>query len=374
MKLVILKDNLKTGINAVERTAGHSLSLPILNNVLLSTEKNFLNLVTTNLEIAISWWSLSKTERDGKTVIPARFFSNLINLFPKQSITLETKDSFFLLSCKNQEARLKRFNPEDFPLLPQIKNGDFVQVNNAPFLEGLAQVADIASPGSSRPEISGIFLVFKKDLVTMVATDSFRLAEKKLFFEKEIEKEYSLIVPQKTVRELINILSEKKGKLSIYFSPNQIMFEFPMAEVSHPQVQIISRLIEGEYPDYQEIIPKKYETQITLSKEDFLNQLKAAGLFCGKVNEVKFKIEPKKEGMEIFSQNPELGQSQSFIPGKTKGERVEISFNWRFLAEGLASIKSSEVIFELNGEEGPALLKPAADLNYLYVAMPIKSP
>jgi len=374
MKLVILKDNLKMGINAVERTAGHSLSLPILNNVLLSTEKNFLNLVTTNLEIAISWWSLSKTEREGKTVIPARFFSNLINLFPKQSITLETKGSFFLLSCENQEAQLKCFNPEDFPLLPQIKNGDFVQVNNAPFLEGLAQVADIASPSSSRPEISGVFLVFKKDLVTMVATDSFRLAEKKLFFEKEIEKEYSLIVPQKTVRELINILSEKKGKLSIYFSPNQIMFEFPMAEVSHPQVQIISRLIEGEYPDYQEIIPKKYETQITLSKEDFLNQLKAAGLFCGKVNEVKFKIEPKKEGMEIFSQNPELGQSQSFIPGKTKGERVEISFNWRFLAEGLASIKSSEVIFELNGEEGPALLKPAADLNYLYVAMPIKSP
>jgi len=374
MKLVILKDNLKIGLNAVEKTASRNLTLPILNNVLLSTKKNFLNLVTTDLEMAISWWSLSKTEQEGKTVIPARFFSNLISLFPKQSITLETKDSFFLLSCGDQKAQLKCFNPDDFPLLPQVKNGDFVQINNAPFLEGLAQVADITSLGSSRPEISGVFLVFKKDLITMVATDSFRLAEKKLFFEKEIEKEYSLIIPQKTVRELINILSEKRGKLTIYFSPNQIMFEFPMTEVSHPQVQIISRLIEGEYPNYQEIIPKKYETQIILPREDFLNQLKTAGLFCGKVNEVKFKIEPKKEGMEIFSQNPELGQSQSFISGKAKGERIEISFNWRFLAEGLAYIKSSEVIFELNGEEGPALLKPVADPNYLYVAMPIKSP
>ena len=146
-----------------------------------------------------------------------------------------------------------------------------------------------------------------------------------------------------------------------------------MAETSHPQAQLVSRLIEGEYPCYQEIIPKKCETQIVLSRSEFLNQIKIAALFSGKISEIKFKVDVKKSGIEIFSQNPDIGEHRSFLAGRVKGEPLEISFNHRFLTDGLLNVKSSEVIFELSKEEGPAVLKPVGDQSYLYVAMPIKA-
>jgi DNA polymerase-3 subunit beta len=201
------------------------------------------------------------------------------------------------------------------------------------------------------------------------------LGEKKIYLKNpsKLQKDYSLIIPQKGAKEIINIFGEKGGELKIYFSSNQIMFELPMAETQHPQTQLISRLIEGDYPNYKEIIPKKHTTQLQLQKNEFLNQIKSASLFSGKINEVKIKADPKKNEIEIFSQNPEIGEYQSSVPGKTKGESVEISFNHRFLLDGLANIKSSEVVFELNGNSGPGVLKPVGDQSYLYVVMPIKA-
>ncbi len=145
-----------------------------------------------------------------------------------------------------------------------------------------------------------------------------------------------------------------------------------MEETNHPLFQIISRLIEGEYPNYQEIIPKGFKTQIVLSKEEFLNQIKIASLFGGKINEVKLRLDPQKETIEISSQSPELGENKSQLSGKTKGEKADVSFNWKFLQDGLLNIKSSEVILEINGETGPGVLRPVGDQNYVYILMPIK--
>jgi DNA polymerase-3 subunit beta len=151
------------------------------------------------------------------------------------------------------------------------------------------------------------------------------------------------------------------------------MFEILMEDQKHPQVRFVSRLIEGEYPNYQEIIPQKTDTQVLLQKEEFLNQIKVASLFSGKVNDVKIKTDPEEEEMEIFSQNPDIGENKSSISGKTKGEKQEISFNYKYLLDGLVNIKSSEIVFELNGEDGPGVLRPVGDNSYLYVVMPIKA-
>lgn len=372
MKLLVLKENFKNGLNLVERLSGKNLSLPILETVLISAEKNFLNLTTTDLETVISWWGLAKVEKEGKLASPTRHLSSFVSLLPKNSIDLEAQNTTLYIKGGNFKNQIKSFSPDDFPVIPKIKNNTPLLINNAPFINGLSQVVEVTSSTSVRPEITGIYLNFKKDALKMVATDSFRLAEKTLFFEKKIDKEYSLILPQKAVRELINTLSEKQGKLSVYFSPNQVLFELPMSETTHPQLQIMSKLIEGEYPPYQELIPKKYETQLILSRGEFLSQLKAAGLFSGKVNEVKLKINPEKKGMELFSQSADVGQNQSFLPGTVNGKKMDTSFNWRFLVDGLLNINTSEVIFELNGEEGPAVLKPVDDPTYLYIAMPIK--
>jgi DNA polymerase-3 subunit beta len=377
MKLIILQEKLKEGIGIVERVSTKSLSLPILNNILVKTEKNFLNLASTDLETGIKWWALAKIEKEGTITIPTRIFSSFINFLPNKQVTLESKNSTFNIECENYQTTLKGLSSEDFPIIPQIGGEESVSVNSRSFCQSLNQVADIAIPSTAKPEISGILFVFQKDFIKIAATDSFRLGEKTFYYNLKkpnaLSKEYSLILPQKAAKEIINIFGEREGELRICFSPNQVLFELPMAETSHPQIQLVSRLIEGEYPNYKEIIPKKYETQAIFQRNELLNQIKSASLFSGKINEVKLKIDPKKERVELFSQSPELGEYRSYLSGKIKGKEFEVSFNHRFLIEGLLNIKSSEVVFELTGSEGPGVLKPAGDSSYLYVVMPIKA-
>lgn len=373
MKVEILKENLKSRLGVVEKIAGKNLSLPILDNVLIGTEDSFLSLSSTDLETAIKLWVLTKIIQKGKVVVPAKVLSSLIALLPDDKITLEEKKQGLYIECKNFKTQIQGFKPEEFPLIPEFQNSEHLLVDNKKFCQGLSQIADVASLSQSRPEISGIYFVFSKNLIKIVATDSFRLAEKTISLETSIKKDVSFILPQKPAKEIINILGDKEGKLKIYFSPNQTMFEFPMKETSHPEAQIISRLIEGEYPNYEEIIPKKFKTRITVKRDEFLNQIKAASLFSGKVNEVKIKVNPQNKNVEIFAQDPSVGESRSDIPAKIEGEEIEVSFNYKFLVDGLLNIRSSEVVFDISKEEGPCVLKPVGDISYIYVVMPIKS-
>lgn len=349
------------------------MSLPILDNVLIKTEDNFLNLNSTNLETAIKIWILAKIIRSGRMVVPAKFLSNFVSSLPEEKISIEGKDNSLYIECKNYKTSIQGFNPEEFPLIPEFKDLEYIEVDNKTFCQGLSQVVDIAFPSQSRPEISGIYFSFSKNIVKIVATDSFRLAEKSISLGGSVKKDISFILPQKPAKEVLNILEDKEGKTKIYILPNQVMFEFPMEEFQHPQVQIISRLIEGEYPNYQEIIPNDFKTKVLIKRDDFLDQIKTAALFSGKLNEVKIKINPKEKDIQIFSQDPDIGQNQSSLSAKTEGGVMEISFNHKFLTDGLLKMKSSEVLLGISKEEGACVLKPIGDANYIYVVMPIKS-
>lgn len=373
MKIEVLKENLKNGLNVVEKVVGKNLSLPILDNVLFETEDNFLSLSSTDLETAIKLWILTKIVKKGKAVVPAKFLSSFISLLPNEKITLEEKNNNLHIECKNFKNQVQGFSPEEFPLIPEFKDYESLEVDNNKLCQGLSQIADVASPSQSRPEISGIYFVFSKNILKIVATDSFRLAEKTINLESPVKRDICFILPQKPAREVMNILDGKEGILKIYFSQNQAMFEFLMKEVAHPQVQIISRLIDGEYPNYEEIIPKSFKTKIIVKRDEFLSQIKTASLFSGKINEVKLSIKPDSKEVEVFAQDPDIGQSQSTIPAKIEGEELEISFNHKFLVDGLLNIKSSEVNFELSKEDGACVLKPVGDASYIYVVMPIKA-
>jgi DNA polymerase-3 subunit beta len=381
MKTTILKEKLKEGISVTERISAKSLSLPILNNILLTVEKNFLKLSSTDLEIGINWWSLVKTEKEGKITVPSRLFASFVNFLPNRPIDLELKDLTLEINCENYHTSLKGINPDDFPIIPKITTEEKISINSLIFCRSLSRVVDIASYSSTKPEISGIYFLFQKNLITMAATDSFRLGEKKIYLEPplvNISKDYSFILPQRAAKEIINIFAEKEGDLTIYFSPNQILFETLLLETPHPQIQLVSRLIEGEYPNYQEIIPKKFETKVTLQTNEFINQIKIASLFSGKINEIKFKIDPQKNRLDLFSQNPDIGEHQSFLNAKVEGKPIEISFNHRFLLDGLLNIvsgreKKEEVVLELINSEKPGVLRPKEDESYLYLVMPIKA-
>ncbi|OGZ18982.1 MAG: DNA polymerase III subunit beta [Candidatus Nealsonbacteria bacterium RBG_13_42_11] len=381
MKTVILKEKLKEGINTVERISEKSLTLPILNNVLISTEKNFLNLTTTDLEVGINWWSLVKTEREGKIAVPSRVLSSFVNFLPDKPVELEVKDLTLKIKCDDYQTSIKGFNPEDFPIIPKVISKEKVVIKSQVFCQNLSRVVDVASFSSTKPEISGIYFLFQKNLIVMAATDSFRLGETKIFLESpknNLTKDYSLILPQKAAKEIINILGGGSGDLTICFSPNQILFETGLTETSHPKIQLVSRLIEGDYPNYQEIIPKKSETKIQVSLNEIINQIKLSSLFSSKINEVKLKIDPKKNQLNIFSQNPDVGEYNSFLNAKIDGKPFEISFNYRFLLDGLLNIglgreKETEVILELNGSDKPGVIKAKGDESYLYLVMPIKT-
>ncbi len=373
MKVEILKENLKNGLAAVEKIVGKNLSLPILDNVLIDTEDSFLSLSSTDLETAIKVWILTKIVKKGKVVVPAKFLSSFVSLLPNEKIILEAKDQNLHIECKNFKNNVQGFNPEEFPLLPEFKDSECLEADSQKICKGLSQIADVASPSQSRPEISGIYFVFSKNTLKMAATDSFRLAEKNIQLEKPAKRDISFILPQKPAKEIISILEEKEGPVKIYFLPNQIMLELPMKETEHPQAQVISRLIDGEYPNYEEIIPKAFKTNVVLKRDEFLNQVKTASLFSGKINEVKISLEPEKEEAEVSAQDPDIGQSQSVISAKIKGEPMQISFNHKFLIDGLLNIKSSEVAFDLSREDGACVLRPVGDASYLYVVMPIKA-
>lgn len=375
MEIELLTQNLKEGINNVERLTKKSPTLQVLDNTLLEADKNFLKLISTNLETSMIWWVLSKVDQEGRVAVPATFLNNLINLIKDNKIKLRSENKNLILETISQTTQIQGIDPEEFPIIPQVEKKDPIEIEGEQLEQGLSQVVEVPSPSQVRPEISGIYFSFRKDKIKIVGTDSFRLAEKTISLEKKLKKEGQFILPQASGRELVNVLSQKAGPLKIYFDGAQVLFEWSGQEISHPHIHLLSRLIEGEYPNYQEIIPKKYTAQIVLKREDFLNQIKEAGLFSGKISEVKLTPIPKSKKIKIFAQSPEVGKNEAYLSAKieSQGEVPEVSFNYRFLADGLQNIKSSEVILRLSDEEGPGVLKPVGDLSYLYILMPIKA-
>jgi len=376
MKLAILKEKLVKGLNIVEKITGKNSTLPILNNVLISAADNHLKLSTTDLELGISYWGLAKVEEKGEITIPVKTLSSFVSLSGEEKLTMETKDKTLFLKGENYKTQIKGLDAKDFPIIPEVLSEEWFEVDSEIFCQGILQVIDFCALTQVRPELSGLYFSFQKNIIKIVATDSFRLAEKTITFDssaKEFTSRQSLIVPRNAARELINIFSEQNQKIKFYFSPSQIMVESRFPESKKPQARLVSRLIEGEYPNYEDVIPREFKTQVIIARERFLNHIKSASLFSGRTNEIKLSISPKKGSVTIFSQNVDLGETLSELSAQIKGEEADVSFNYKFLSDGLAQIKTNEVVLELNGQEGPGVLKPINDSNYLYIIMPVKT-
>ncbi len=372
MKFKILQNILKEGLDITSRTAGRSVSLPILKNILLKTEGNFIILSATDLETAVRWWSLSSVNKEGEITVPLNIFSNFISLLPEEEkVEIEKKKDDILIKCKEYKTEIKGLKAEDFPVIPLVKDKNPIKIKNKKFFEGLKQIGDIPSSTKVKPEISGVYFSFQGKELKMAATDSYRLAEKNINLSQKIEKSFSFILPQKAAKEIINIFREDE-EIEIKYDGNQVLFQSFMEDNKNPRVQLISKLIEGDYPDYQSIIPKEYKTKITLDKEEMLKKVKAASLFSGRINEVTLKINPKKKEITILSQDSDLGNYETIIKGEGEGEEVEVSFNYRFLLDGIGGIKSSQLTLETGGENSPGKIDPVGVDDFLYVVMPIK--
>lgn len=373
MNFTILAKELKKGLSFTEKITGKNLTLPILNNLLIEALPNFLKISSTDLEVGIEWWGHCKTEKEGSIAVPAKFISQLVGVLPEEKIDIKTKGNALLIEGKNIKTQIKGFSSEEFPIIPKFLKDIYIEMDGKKLKDGLISVVDMVSTSQVKPEISGVYFSFNKGSIKLVATDSFRLAEKTIKddFKNLFEKEINFILPQKTTRELINILPEEDDKkIRIYFSESQVMFETFLPNSTHPEINLVSRQIDGEYPSYEEIIPKTSKTKIILNKDEFVKQIKMAGLFGGKTNEVLIKV--GENNIEIKSQDDEIGESELSMSAITEGDEVKVSFNYRFILDALTNIKSSEISFEMQGNDRPALIKPVGDASYLYVVMPIR--
>ncbi|MCR4280649.1 MAG: DNA polymerase III subunit beta [Candidatus Komeilibacteria bacterium] len=365
MKIVCTQENINYGLNTVAHLASRNANLPILNNVLIVAENGTISLSTTNLEIGIKTQIRGKIEIEGRYTVPARLLSEFIALLPKENITLELTEDGLSVAGKNSDTLIKGASAEDYPLIPEVGGDATISLAAKELAAVLSQTNFAVSVDESRPEISGVYFSLSKGELRAAATDSYRLAERVV--KIDYEKNSKLIVPLKTLQELSRVLAtERSEQAQLYINDNQIMFQYDV-------VKLISRLIEGSYPDYEQIIPTQYKTEIVLKKDDFTNAIKAAALFCKPgINDVKLTFLTEKKELVITSTNTGLGENITTVNAEIKGEDVEIVFNYRYLLDGLNSIQSDRVSVRLSGAGSPGMFLPEGKEGHTYIVMPIR--
>lgn len=381
MKLSCTQENLNRGLLIASHIASKNVNLPILNNILFKAEGGVITLTATNLEIGIKCLVRGKIEQEGSTTLPAKLFADYVNSLPKEKIDLEMKDQILEIACKNFETKLRGAAATDFPLIPEVAKDLAYSVDVNRFREAVTQVVFATSTSEIRPEISGILLNFDgaKKKVVVAATDSYRLAEKSFDLAgNENEAAREVIVPARTMQEVLRILSvfretedpETDMTLKIYLAENQILF-------SLNDVDLISRVIDGQYPDYRQIIPTGRKTKAVFNRNDLVRVIKTASLFAKPgIFDVTFGFKPGKEKigeLVLSSANSQFGENTVKLETEIEGEENEITVNYRYLLDGLGAMETEEVELELTSGDSPCLLRPKKEgADYLYIVMPIK--
>lgn len=366
MKISCTQENLNKGLAIVSHISGRNASLPILNNVLIKTENKTIKLVTTDLEIGINCLVRGKVEAEGEITIQAKLLSDYVNLLPKEKIDLEVRNSDLMVACQKSNTKIKGISSEEFPLIPKVEKEQTVTCKSDDLKKAIQQVVFAVISNEARPEISGILMSFNEELV-LTGTDSYRLAEKKLKLEKSTVKNRKIIVPLKTLQELLRILPDKETMVEICLSENQVLFAFDN------EVELVSRIIDGQYPDYQQIIPTAYKTKIMVDTNEFVKTVKRASLFCRPgINNINLNFSGKENELMVTVINSQLGENISKIKAEIEGDDNNIIFNYRYLLEGLVNIGSEEIIMEITNGDSPCLIRPTDDKSYVYIIMPIK--
>lgn len=366
MKIVCTQENLKSALMVVGKIISSSNTLPILNNILLKTENGMLKISSTNLEIAIITQTRCRVEEDGEITVVGKTFGELVNNMPNQNITLKTTGLELSIESDNYHTKLKTLPAEDFPLIPKLDNGNSFSVDAQDLKNSLNEVVFSASTNQTQPEISGILISIDADKLKVVATDRYRLAEKTLVLKSQSQNIQPTIIPQKTAQELSRIVGNQTGMVEIVLNSNQMGVNFN-------DTQIISRLVDGQYPDYKQIIPEKFSTNAILQKQSLISALRAASVFSQSNNSIKFNLEPKSQKLVITAESAELGKSQVELPAVIEGSGGEIIFNHRYVLDCLSSLETDNVVIKIIDDNSPGLILPDGKNDYLYLIMPIKS-
>lgn len=374
MKFIILKENLKQGLSTVAHLSSKNINLPILNNVLIKARKDGVEMTSTNLEISINNFIRAKIESEGEFTVDSKVINEYVNLLPDDKIEIELKNDELLVKCQNYKTKIKGQESAEFPILPTVDSDSYYSVNISDFKNALSNVAFSTSNNENRIELSGVFFNFNDDgKLVLVGTDSYRLSEKSINYKKNgAIGEKNIIVPAKTIQELVRILNNFKleeqigseDEIRIYPNESQIFFSFS-------STNLMSRLISGSYPDYKQIIPDKEKTVILVNKGDLVKAVKAGGIFSKTgINDIGIKSQ--KDSLHIYSSSSQAGENFVDVACKTKGVDNEIFINFKYFLEGLNAINSENVIIKITDNNTPCIILPEKDDSFLYLVMPLK--
>ncbi len=352
----------------VERAIGENANLPILKSVLIKADQNKIVLTSTNLELAVECVVPGKIIERGETAIPFPFFNSIIKNLNTERVTLEEKSGKMIMSTDNYEAVIQSQNSKEFPIIPPInRENRSLKINSLTLKNALENVVVAAQYSDLRPEISGVYLNYLEGILTLAATDGFRLAERKtkISSDESASSEISVIIPLKAATEVMRIFGDDQ-ELDIIIDANQIL-------ISAPNKKIISRLIDGVFPDYRAIIPKSFQNEIITDRNELINALKLASAFAGRANDVTLRVGESSKIFEVYSADSAVGENLYRVPIKLKGDKVSLVFNWRYVLDGLKICESNEISMGVNSSDRPVAIRDPKDPGLIYVAMPIKS-
>jgi DNA polymerase III subunit beta len=359
MKVTCAQENLARGLNVVSRAVSTRSTLPVLANVLLATDNGKLKLSATNLEIVITCWIQAKITEEGSITVPSRTFNDLISALPQEPVELELNEETQTLhvACARTEANVKGIDAQEFPLVPTPEGENRIRLEAGTFREMIHQVTFAAATDDTRPTLTGIHTLFEGDTISMAATDGFRLSRRTAQFPGYIERSRTVIVPARALSELARIMSDDTEELyvSLPENRNQIIFELD-------SIVLVSQLIEGNFPDFTAVVPKGHRTRTVLNTAAFLKACKTAEIFAREASHTA----------RISATSTETGSNVAQVDAEVEGDKVELSFNVKYLTDVLSVVNTPQVALETNSSTEPGVVKSVGDDDFLHIIMPMQ--
>jgi len=374
VKVTALQENLARGLQIAGRAVSTRGSLPILGNVLLRTENGRLKLTATNLEVGINVWVPAKVDDDGAITVPAKLFTDFVNQLPPgpAELSLNVRTKTVHIKSGPFEANFKGLDAEEFPTIPVAPDKPTTKLTKSTLRQMIGEVAFVATTDDSRPVLTGVLTTFEGDKVTMAAADPYRLSVRTGPLTSRVESKLEVIIPARSLQEVQRIIDDSDDQVEIFITPNgsQVIFHTDEAD-------LVSRVIEGQFPNYRQVIPSgKAATNIVAQREDLLQATRLASLFArDSANMLRFQVDPSANPPLVISANAaEVGDNTAKVEATVDGQNTTIAFNSRFIADALGSVTAPEVRLELGGPLAPGVIKIVGDDSYLHVVMPLRIP
>lgn len=365
MDLEVLQENLSKALSITSRFVASRAQLPVLANILLAASKTKLTLSATNLETSASISLGSKIKEDGELTIPAKNLFEIVSNLTQGNIHLISEKESLKITGAGFIGKIAGMNSSDFPKVPQtVKKEESIDLSKTEFLNALPQVSFAASSDEARPVLTGILFILSKKSLSLVATDGFRLSRKIIAVEG-YGKEIKTVIPKNILLEVSREGEENENVLlSIKDKEKQVVFGLDNLILS-------SRVLEGEFPDFEKIIPKSLSVKVRVDKEELLRAVKLSSVFARDSANI-VKIKTMKDSVKLSAESSQVGNQETVIDAKIEGEPIEISFNYKFLEDFLRSVVGEEIAMEFNNASSPGVFTDPKDINFLHLIMPVK--